>query len=121
MKEKSISVLELTMFKNGASSFLHALDEAGIAHSRVVMFSTAPQGSGFKEIVSAVSDAMPWNAIAKVIVTWIESRNSREVIITTKEGETFHAKGYSVAEVKELLPQSYSVMVVDAKPDEKSQ
>ena len=120
MEAESVSVLELTLFKHSEVSFLRALDEAGITHSRAAMFSTAPQASGFKEVISAVSDAMPWNAIAKVIVAWIEARNSREVMITTEEGKIFHAKGYSAAEIKKLLPQSHSVMVIDTKPDEES-
>ena len=120
METESISVLELTLFKNSEASFLRALDEAGITHSRPLMFSTTPQASGLKEVISAVSDAMPWKAIAKVIVAWIEARNSREVMITTEDGKIFHAKGYSAAEIKELHPQSYSVMVIDTKPEEES-
>lgn len=120
METESISVLELTLFKHSEKSFLRALDEAGIAHSRSIMFSTAPQASGFKEVISAVSDAMPWNSIAKVIVAWIEVRSSREVMISTEDGQIFHAKGYSAAEIKELLPKSYSVMIIDTKPDEES-
>lgn len=120
MEAESVSVLELTLFKHSEVSFLRALDEAGITHSRSVIFSTAPQASGFKEVISAVSDAMPWSAIAKVIVAWIEAKNSREVMITTEDGKIFHAKGYSAEEIKGLLPQSYSVMVIDTKPDEES-
>ena len=67
METESISVLELTLFKNSEASFLRALDKA-ITHSRPLMFSTTPQASGLKEVISAVSDAMPWKAIAKVIV-----------------------------------------------------
>lgn len=120
METGSVSVLEFTLFKHSETSFLSALDEVGIAHSRIVMFSTAPQASGFKEVISAVSEAMPWNAIAKVIVAWIEAKNSREVMITTEDGKIFYAKGYSAAEIKELLPQSFSVVVIDTKPDEES-
>ncbi|KHJ52538.1 hypothetical protein PZ78_03695 [Vreelandella venusta] len=120
MKAESVSVLELTLFKHSEATFLLALDEAGIKHSRIAMFSTAPQASGLKEVISAVSDAMPWNAIAKVMVAWIEARNSREIMITTEDGKIFHAKGYSAAEIKELIPKSHSVMIIDAKPDEES-
>ncbi|PMR72066.1 hypothetical protein [Billgrantia endophytica] len=120
METESVSVLEFTLYKHSEASFLRALDEAGVAHSRTVIFSTTPQATGVKEVISAVSDAMPWNAIAKVIVAWIEARNNREVMITTDDGKIFHAKGYSAAEVKEFLPQSYSVMVIDTKPDEES-
>ena len=121
MGKERVSVLEVTLFKHSEATFLHALDEAGIPHSRTLMFSTQPQASGFKEVISAVSDAMPWNSIAKVIVAWVEARNSREIMITTEDGKIFHAKGYSAEEVKELLPYSYSVAVIDSKRNEESQ
>ncbi|HCS29176.1 MAG TPA: hypothetical protein DIW43_17085 [Spongiibacteraceae bacterium] len=117
---QSVSVLELTLFKHSESSFIRALDEAGIAHSRASMYVTGPQASGFKEIISAVSDAMPWNAIAKVMKAWIDARASREVMIQTKDGEVIHAKGYSPEELKKVLPLSQSVMIIDTKPDKGS-
>jgi len=76
MSTQEYSSVRLTLFKYGAESFLAALDEAGIPHSSVRMFSSAPQGSGFVEAITALSDAMPWNAIAKVVVAWIEARKS---------------------------------------------
>lgn len=115
-----VSVLELTLFKHSEASFLRALDAAGVAHSRASMYSSSPQASGFKEVISAISEAMPWNAIAKVMVAWIDARSSREIMITTEDGEIIHAKGYSAAEVREFLTKSCSVMVIDTKPDEKS-
>jgi hypothetical protein len=118
--DHGVSALELTLFKHSESSFLRALDEAGITHSRASMYGTGPQASGFKEIISAVSDAMPWNAIAKVMKAWIEARASREIMIQTKDGEVIHAKGYSSEELKKVLPLSQSVMVIDTKPDEES-
>jgi len=80
------------------------------------MFSTNPQGSGLVEAITALSEAMPWNAIAKVAVAWIEARKSREIIIHTKTGESIQAKGYSASEVQKLLQKSTNVIVIDTKP-----
>lgn len=118
MEGKRVSVLELTLFKHSEETFLRALDEAGIAHSRVSVFSSAPQAAGFKEIISAVSDAMPWNTISKVMIAWIEAKNSREIIIQTNDGKIVHAKGYSAVEIKEFLLQSHSVMVIETKSND---
>ena len=118
MSEGELCRLEITLFKGSEGSFLTALDEAGIHHSRVEKFSRQPQASGFIESISAISEAMPWNALAKVIVAWIDARKSREVIITSEDKVVLHAKGYSVAEVKKLLPNSVSIYVIDTKPPE---
>lgn len=106
----------LTLFKHSAGSFLAALDEAQIPHGPIHMFSTNPQGSGFVEAITALSDAMPWNAIAKIMVAWIEARKSREIIIHTGTGESIHAKGYSATEIQKVLRKSTNVVVIDTKP-----
>ncbi|MFJ4376267.1 hypothetical protein ACIP1T_27105 [Pseudomonas japonica] len=116
MTTQECALVRLTLFKHGAKSFLAALDEAGIPHGPVRMFSSAPQNSGLVEAITALSEAMPWNAIAKVIVAWIEARKSREIVISTGPGEWFHAKGYSASEVQKLLQISTNVTVIDTKP-----
>jgi hypothetical protein len=35
------------------------------------MFFTNSQGSGLVEVITALSEAMPWNAISEVVVAWI--------------------------------------------------
>ncbi|CAM3478368.1 hypothetical protein HACA111877_03065 [Halomonas casei] len=117
MNSESVSVLRFTLFKHSEKSFLSSLDEAGIDHGRVQMFSSRPQMSGIVETISALSEAMPWNAVAKVIVAWIDARKSREVIIQTESGNIMHAKGYSAKEVQDMLPESVSIMVIDTEPD----
>lgn len=116
MSTQKYASVRLTLFKHGAESFLAALDEAAISHAPVHSYSISPQGSGLVEVITALSEAMPWNAIAKVVVAWIEARKSREVIISTGPGEWFHAKGYSASEVQKLLQISTNVTVIDTKP-----
>lgn len=95
-----------------------ALDAAQIPHEPIHMFSTNPQGSGLVEAITALSEAMPWNAIAKVVVAWIEARKSREVIIHTETGQSIQAKGYSASDVQKLLQKSTNVIVIDTKPND---
>ncbi len=117
METESVSVLGFTLFKHSEKSFLAALDEAGISHGRVHMFSSQLQVSGIVESISELSEAMPWNAIAKVIVAWIEAKKCREVIITTETGTTIHAKGSSTKDVQKMLPESASILIIDTEPD----
>lgn len=117
MKCETFSTLEVTLFKHSEKTFVAALDAAGISHERPKFFSMRPQASGIVECISALSDAMPWSALSKVVVNWLEARKSREVIIHTTDGRIVHAKGYSMSEVKQLLQTSQSVMIIDTRPD----
>ena len=85
--------IRFKLFKHSERSFIEALDAEGIPHGRPMNFSTGPQNSGIVETISALSEAVPWNSIAKVIIKWVEARKSREVIITTEDNKITHAKG----------------------------
>ena len=116
----SVSVLRLNLFKDSEESFLAALDAEGIRHSRLELFSTQPQASGIVETISAISDAMPWNSIAKVMVAWIEARKSRKIIITTNDHAVVHIEGCSIKEVENVLKSTLNATVIDTKPESKT-
>lgn len=119
MSNGTYSSVRLTLFKHSSESFLVALDEAKITHNPVHMFSITPQASGIVETITTLADVMPWNAIAKVIVAWIEARKSREIIFHTEAGEKIHAKGYSVSQVHKLIQKSTNIIIIDTRPNEK--
>lgn len=118
MSKNIYTSVHLTLFKHSSGSFLSALDEAQIPHEPIRIFSKNPQGSGLVESIIALSEAMPWNAISKVVVAWIEARKSREVIIQTETGQSIQAKGYSASEIQKLLQKSTNVIVIDTKPND---
>ncbi len=120
MNTQAASVVRLTLFKDSERSFLTVLDAEKIPHERVQIFSSQPQASGIVEVIAALSDAMPWNSIAKVIIAWIDARKSREVIIQTEDGRIIHAKGYSVEDVEKLLPISVNIAIIDTKSEDKN-
>lgn len=114
MNNQPASVVRLTLFKNSYQSFIVALDEAKIRHERAQLFSTKPQASGIIEVISELSDSMPWNSLTKVIIAWIDARKSREIIIQTSDGRIIHAKGYSANEIRRALSLSVNVTVIDS-------
>ena len=120
MSTQTYASVRLTLFKHSSESFLAALDEAKIPHEPIRTFSSNPQGSGLIELIIALSKAMPWNAIAKVAVAWIDARKSREIIIHTVTGDSINAKGYSASEIQKILQKSTSVLVIDTKPIDES-
>ncbi|MEZ0156202.1 MAG: hypothetical protein AB9Q22_15050 [Candidatus Reddybacter sp.] len=113
---EQVSVLRICLFKHSEESFLAALDETGISHGRVHQFSSAPQASGIVESISALSEAMPWNSIAKVLVKWLEVRKSRKVMVTTEDGTVIHLEGYSASQAQKIITNAREVMVIDTKP-----
>lgn len=121
MSKQAVSVVRLSLFKDSQVSFLAALDEANIHHQRIHLFSSGVRASGIIETISALSDAMPWNALAKVIVAWLDARKSREVMIQMGDGKTIHAKGYSAEEVEKFLPISTTIAVIDTGSSEDSE
>lgn len=113
------SHIRINLFDNSKQSFIEELDLACIIHKEVLCFSANPQASSFVEAVSALSEAMPWNALAKVIVKWIDARKNREVLITTKDNTVFHAKGYSVSNIEKILKSTTNLIVIDKEPIDK--
>lgn len=77
---EKVSVLRFVLFKGSEKSFLALLDAEGVSHERVIQYTNTPQASGIVESISALSEAMPWNSIAKVLIAWIEARKSRKII-----------------------------------------
>ena len=113
-----VSVLRLELFKHSYGSFLDALDAEGVPHSEVQQFTTQPQASAFVESISALSEAMPWNSIAKIMIAWIEARKSREIIIATENDQVIYLKGYSVSAAEKIIKRAVKATVIDTAPNE---
>lgn len=112
--------LVIILFKNSEASFLKALEESNIKYSKTMQFSEEPQGSGNKiSWFADLAEAMPWNALAKVIVAWIEAKGGRQVNMTLEGNTSFMAKGYSVKEVEKMLSKATAISIIDTESDEK--
>ena len=109
--------IRVTTFKHSHDSFVEAVEAAGMKYDRRILLSEEPMASGSAGVIQALSDAMPWNALAKVIVAWIEAKGSRNVMITTADFNVFHAKGYSAGEVERMLDKAINLNAIDTKPD----
>lgn len=107
-------------FKDRRESFLAALDDASIHHSSVIQSTGWPQVSGFVEIILALSDAISWNGIAKMIISWISARKSQRVMIQMKDGSIiFEINVYGAKDVDRMLKACASVTVTDTLPQAK--
>lgn len=68
---------------------------------------------GTLELVHAVGNAAFWASLATVVVAFINSRRSRKVIITTKDGTVVHAEGLSPKELEQVLQKAQNLTAFD--------
>lgn len=106
----------------GSETLLSDLDSAGVKFSRNHPPHGEVMNSGSSiEIATHATDAVPWVAIASVLVAWLRARASRKVILTLDDKKVFYAEGLSVREVQRLLGRTSSVNAFDTKKPEGEQ
>ena len=111
---EKVNDLRLSISQDSKISFLSALDAEGVPHGEVVQFSKSTQGAAINESISALSEVMPWNSIAKVMIAWLETKKSRQITINTKDGKVINLKGYSESEAKKIIKLATSATITDA-------
>ena len=112
--------MKISLLGIGSETLLSELDSAGIKYSHRPPPLGAPVASGNTiEITTLIKDAVPWAAIASVLVAWLRSRSSRKVILTLDDNKVFHAEGMSVDEIQRLLSHTKKVAACETKKPEK--
>ena len=111
-----MTILPVHLFKDSFGPFLALLNENGIKYQMREVRAGVPMASGGTlELVQAVGNAAFWASLATVIVAFINSRRSRKVIITTKDGTVVHAEGLSPPELEQVLQRAQSLTAIDPK------
>lgn len=101
----------------GSETLLADLDTNGIkyVHQRPPL-GTVMMGS---ETIEIVKDAVPWTALATVLVTWLRVRVSRKFILTQQDNTVIHAEGMGVDEIAKLLPHCRELSAIETKKTDK--
>ena len=110
---EEFSIFTVSLLRRCEDSFLAALDEAKVPHGRVTTFGHFSQATPITEVISMPAHSMPWNVISAVIFTWLKQCKSREVMITTEDGEKIPASGKTVIDLKELLTKAVGIYVME--------
>ena len=111
--------MNITLYGPGSDSFLEALRDGGIPFEHVerpIRPGVIMAKSGdVIAIIKELSEATPWTQIANVFTAWIKARASRQMKFTIGPGKitTFEGKGFSAAELAELLKVCIDVSAVD--------
>ena len=106
--------MRVVLFKDSEATFLQALDNADIAYEKVLPRVGSVMAAG--TLVTVAQTAAVAGPVAGVLVAWLRARASRKVILSLHGNKVVHLEGYSVQQVKELLPQVEHMSVVDTKP-----
>ena len=106
--------MRVALFKDSRASFLRSLDEAGIPFEELKTTPGTIMASAAMVIIAQTTAIA--GAIATVLVAWLKGRASRKVILTLQDKTIIHVEGYSVEQVRELLPLVASMTVIDTSP-----
>jgi hypothetical protein len=111
--------IRVNVFRDSHDPFTQLLDQNDIEYYSVALNSYGPMNAGeMLEIVKTVGNAALWPSLATVIVAFIRAQKSRKVIITTKDNKVFHAEGFSVEEISQILHEARSITAIDTKNPE---
>lgn len=106
--------MRIALFKDSRESFIKALDEADVAYEEL----RAPPGQVMASgaMITVAQTAAVAGSVAAVLVAWLKARASRKVILTLRDKRIVHIEGYSVEQVKELLPSVDHGTAIDTEP-----
>lgn len=108
--------MRVALFKDSQASFLQALDEAGISYEERRPIPGQIMASG--SMVLIAQTAAITGSIATVLVAWIKARASRKIILTLQGNKVVHLEGYTIEQVRELLPLVDHMTAIDTQPAE---
>lgn len=69
-------------------------------------------------VVEILLSPYTWGALSTVIVAFLKYRNSRKVIIQTKDGQIIHAEGLNHEELKSILERAGRLTLIETKSDQ---
>ncbi|GAA4871083.1 effector-associated constant component EACC1 [Luteimonas vadosa] len=106
--------MRIALFKDSDESFTRALDDAGVPYAEL----KAPPGQVMAAgtMIAVAQTAAVAGPVAAVLVAWLKARASRKVILTLLDKRIVHLEGYSVDQVKELLPLVDHGTAIDTQP-----
>jgi Effector Associated Constant Component 1 len=110
--------VRVTLFKDSQESVLQALNEAGISYEELRPVPGQVRASGAMVVIAQTAAIA--GSIATVLVAWIKARASRKIILTLHGHKVVHLEGYTVEQVRELLPLVDHMTAIDTQPAEQS-
>jgi hypothetical protein len=108
--------MRVALFKDSEASFLQALEDADISYEKLSPPRDTVMAAGTMVVIAQTAAIA--GSVATVLVAWVKARASRKVILTIQGNKVVHLEGYTVEQVKELLPLVAHMAAIDTQPAE---
>lgn len=108
--------MRIALFKDSQASFLQDLRCAGVTYEKLSVAPGQVVASGAMIVIAQTAAVA--GPLAAVFVAWLKARASRKVMLTLHDKTIVHLEGYSVEQVRELLPLVDHGAAIDTKPAE---
>ena len=106
-----MDLLQIHVFKHSFGPMITLLTDNDIKYQmRETRSGTVMASSG---VIEVIVNASIWVSLASVIIAFIKAKNSREVMITTKDNKIIHAKGLDSKQLQSVLQQAKDVKAID--------
>lgn len=106
-----MEVLPIHVFKHSLGPMLSLLNDNEVKYQmRGVRSGTVMAAS---EVIEVIVNASMWVSLASIIIAFIKAKNSREVMITTKDNKVIHAKGLDSKQLQSVLQHAKDVKAID--------
>ena len=107
-----MDVLPIHVFKDSFGPVLELLNQNDVEYQMREQRSGV--GMASSGVIEIIVNASMWVSLATVIIAFIKAKNSREVIITTKDNTVIHAKGLDSRQLQNVLEQAKQVTAIDS-------
>lgn len=111
-----MNVIPIHVFKHSFGPMVTLLNENDINYQMREIHSGAVMASS--EVIEVIANASIWASLAAVIIAYIKAKNSREVIITTKDNKIIHARGLDSKQLQSVLQQANDIKAIDTGKNE---
>jgi hypothetical protein len=108
--------LPVHLFKASFGPFLALLNEHDLKYAIREPRLGVPVAAS--EVIEVLLSPYIWGALSTIIVAFLKYRNSRKVIITTKDGQIIQAEGLNQEELEGILKHAKSLALIETKSDE---
>jgi hypothetical protein len=106
-----MNVIPMHVFKHSFGPMITLLNDNDIKYQmREIRSGSVVASSGVIEIIA---NASIWVSLASVIIAFIKAKNSREIMITTKDNKIIHAKGLDSKQLQSVLQQAKDIKAID--------
>lgn len=106
-----MKIIPVHVFKHSFGPMLALLNDNDVKYQiREVRAGTIMASSG---VIEVVVNASMWVSLASIIIAFIKAKNSREVMITTKDNKVIHVKGLDSKLLHSVLQHAKDVTAID--------